>query len=142
MRHLTKTHVRWDDLDAFGHVNNATYLTYAQEARSDFTWFKRIKAGESPILIEMVLAHASVDFVLPIYVGGFDLDVEMWVTKIGNSSFEMAYEMISQHGLHARARTVQVVISQEAKKPRPLTDGEREFLLQYFEPVVGPTVTV
>ena len=38
MRHEAKVHVRWDDLDAFGHVNNASYLTFIQEARADFTW--------------------------------------------------------------------------------------------------------
>ena len=41
MRHLTKAHVRWDDLDGFGHVNNASYLTYIQEARANFTWYLR-----------------------------------------------------------------------------------------------------
>jgi len=33
MRYQNKQYVRWGDLDAFGHVNNATYLVYAQEAR-------------------------------------------------------------------------------------------------------------
>jgi acyl-CoA thioester hydrolase len=36
MKYLNEQFVRWDDLDAFGHVNNARYLTFAQEAR--FIW--------------------------------------------------------------------------------------------------------
>jgi acyl-ACP thioesterase len=52
MRFQNKQYVRWGDLDAFGHVNNATYLIYAQEAR--FAWSK---------MLEMVVARAEVDFI-------------------------------------------------------------------------------
>jgi acyl-CoA thioester hydrolase len=133
MRHLTKTHVRWDDLDGFGHVNNATYLTYMQESRSNFTWYSRKEAGLEPILSQMVVARAEVDFIEPIYDGGFDLDVAIWVSRIGNSSFEMVYEMSSSHGLHARGRSVQVAVNMDTKKSRPLSDEERDFLNKYLE---------
>jgi acyl-CoA thioester hydrolase len=133
MRHLTKTHVRWDDLDGFGHVNNATYLTYMQESRSNFTWYSRKEAGLEPILSQMVVARAEVDFIEPIYDGGFDLDVAIWVSRIGNSSFEMVYEMSSSHGLHARGRSVQVAVNMDNKKSRPLSDEERDFLSKYLE---------
>ena len=76
MRSQNKQYVRWGDLDAFGHVNNATYLVYAQEAR--YAWSK---------MLEMVVARAEVDFVAPIYTGDIYLDIEIWVNKIGNSSF-------------------------------------------------------
>jgi acyl-CoA thioester hydrolase len=133
MRHLAKTHVRWDDLDGFGHVNNATYLTYMQESRSNFTWYSRKEAGLEPILSQMVVARAEVDFIEPIYDGGFDLDVAIWVSRIGNSSFEMVYEMSSSHGLHARGRSVQVAVNMDTKKSRPLSDEERDFLNKYLE---------
>ena len=133
MRHLAKTHVRWDDLDGFGHVNNATYLTYMQEARSNFTWYSRKEVGFDPLLSQMVVARAEVDFIEPIYDGGFDLDVAIWVSRIGNSSFEMVYEMSSSHGMHARGRTVQVAVNMDTKKSRPLSDEEREFLNKYLE---------
>ncbi len=133
MRHLAKTHVRWDDLDGFGHVNNATYLTYMQESRSNFTWYSRKEAGLDPVLSQMVVARAEVDFIEPIYDGGFDLDVAIWVSRIGNSSFEMVYEMSSSHGMHARGCTVQVAVNMDTKKSRPLSDEERDFLNQYLE---------
>ena len=133
MRHLTKAHVRWDDLDGFGHVNNASYLTYIQEARANFTWYSRKKAGLEPVFSDMVVGRAEVDFIVPIYEGGFDLDVAIWVAKIGNSSFDLVYELSSPLGLHARGRTVQVAVSMETKKSRPLTQEEREFLTGYLE---------
>ena len=60
MRHLTKAHVRWDDLDGFGHVNNASYLTYIQEARANFTWYSRKEQGLEPIFSDMVVGRAEV----------------------------------------------------------------------------------
>jgi len=123
MMYTGKQFVRWDDLDAFGHVNNAKYLTYIQEAR--FLW--------SPI-IEMVVARAEVDFIEPIYEGGRFYDVNLWVEAIGNSSFTMGYEVVGDNGVvHAKVKTVQVAVSMETKKSRPLTDAEREFLNKYLK---------
>lgn len=133
MRHLTKAHVRWDDLDGFGHVNNASYLTYIQEARANFTWYSRKEAGLEPVFSDMVVGRAEVDFIVPIYEGGFDLEVAIWVAKIGNSSFDLVYELSSPLGLHARGRTIQVAVSMETKKSRSLSQEEREFLTGYLE---------
>jgi acyl-CoA thioester hydrolase len=123
MIYTGKQYVRWDDIDAFGHVNNAKYLTYIQEAR--FLW--------SPI-IEMVVARAEVDFIEAIYEGGRFYDVNLWVESIGNSSFTMAYEVVGDNGVvHAKVKTVQVVVNMETMKSRPLKDSEREFLNQYLK---------
>jgi acyl-CoA thioester hydrolase len=122
MRYQSKQYVRWGDLDAFGHVNNATYLIYAQEAR--FAWSK---------MLEMVVARAEVDFIAPIYTGDIYIDVEIWVHKIGNSSFALTYEMKNGDELLARVKTVQVTVSMDTKKSRPINDAEREFLTKYLE---------
>ena len=122
MRYQSKQYVRWGDLDAFGHVNNATYLIYAQEAR--FAWSK---------MLEMVVARAEVDFIAPIYTGDIYIDVEIWVHKIGNSSFALTYEMKNGDELVARVKTVQVTVSMDTKKSRPSNDAEREFLTKYLE---------
>jgi acyl-CoA thioester hydrolase len=122
MRSQNKQYVRWGDLDAFGHVNNATYLVYAQEAR--YAWSK---------MLEMVVARAEVDFIAPIYTGDVYLDVEIWVNKIGNSSFGLTYEIKNGDELVARVKTVQVTVSMDTKKSRPINDAEREFLTKYLE---------
>ncbi|CAB4341759.1 MAG: thioesterase [Actinobacteria bacterium] len=122
MRHQSKQYVRWDDLDAFGHVNNAKYLTYAQEAR--FAW-----SG----ILEMVVARAEVDFIAPIYDGNTFLDVELWVSAIGTSSFTMTYEISLNGELVARVKTVQVTVDMATKKSKPIGDEQRAFLTQYFE---------
>ena len=122
MRFTNKQYVRWGDLDAFGHVNNSTYLIFAQEAR--YAWSK---------MIEMVVARAEVDFIAPIYTGDIYIDVEIWVNKIGTSSFGVTYEMKYENELLAVVKTVQVTVSMDTKKSRPMNDAEREFLNKYLE---------
>ena len=122
MRYQSKQYVRWDDLDAFGHVNNAVYLTYAQEAR--FAW-----SG----ILEMVVARAEVDFIAPIYDGDTFLDIELWVSAIGNSSFTMTYEIKMKGELVARVKTVQVTVDMGTKKSHPMDDEQRAFLTKYLE---------
>ena len=133
MKFLSKQFVRWDDLDAMGHVNNAKYLTYAQEAR--FLWATEEFSGamRETSLIEMVVARAEIDFVEPIYEGGRFVDVEITIGKIGNSSFNMIFTISDQGKVFARVMTVQVAISTDTMKSRPLTDKEREFLTKYLE---------
>ena len=70
MQFVSKQFVRWDDLDAFGHVNNAKYLTYAQEARFLWATEEYSAAMRDSSLVEMVVARAEVDFLQPIYDGG------------------------------------------------------------------------
>ena len=133
MKFLSKQFVRWDDLDAMGHVNNAKFLTYAQEAR--FLWATEEFSGamRETSLIEMVVARAEIDFIEPIYEGGRFVDVEITIGKIGNSSFNMLFTIGDQGKIFAKVMTVQVAVSTETMKSRPLTDKEREFLTKYLE---------
>jgi acyl-CoA thioester hydrolase len=132
MKYHNQQFVRWDDIDALGHVNNAKYLTYAQEARFHWSFYRFYERNETPYFIDMVVARAEADFVLPIYEGGLFVDVHIWVESIGTSSFVLNYEISSKGVLHARLKSVQVAISMETKKSRPLTDEEREFLKEYM----------
>ena len=133
MKYVNKQFVRWDDLDAMTHVNNAKYLTFAQEAR--FVWSTSVfsSAMNASTLIEMVVARAEVDFIEPIYEGGRFVDVEISVEKIGTSSFVVLYTISDEGKVFAKVKTVQVAISLETKKSRPLTEKEREFLTKYLE---------
>ena len=133
MKYVNKQFVRWDDLDAMTHVNNAKYLTFAQEAR--FVWSTSVfsSAMNASTLIEMVVARAEVDFIEPIYEGGRFVDVEISVEKIGTSSFVVLYTIGDEGKVFAKVETVQVAISLETKKSRPLTEKEREFLTKYLE---------
>ena len=134
MIYTDKQFIRWDDIDAFGHVNNAKYLTYIQEARFQWSFYQYAAKNEKPTLVEMVVAKAEIDYLVPIYEGGRFYDVNLWVESIGNSSFVMGYEIVGDNGVvHAKVKSVQVAVSMETKKSRPLTEPEREFLTQYLK---------
>jgi len=133
MKFTHKAFVRWDDLDAFGHVNNAKYLTYAQEARFDWAWYSLTSKNEKPILIEMVVARGEVDYLAPITQGGCFYDVILWVESIGNSSFVNGYEVSKDGVTYAKMKTVQVTIDLTTRKSRPINTVERGFLDKYLE---------
>ena len=133
MKYTHKAFVRWDDLDAFGHVNNAKYLTYAQEARFDWGWFSFSEKSEKPILMEMVVGRAEVDYLIPMTEGGCFYDVNLWVEKIGNSSFVNGYDVTKNGVVYAKMKTVQVAIDIATRKSRPLNDEERAFLNKFLE---------
>jgi len=133
MRWHGKQFIRWDDLDAFGHVNNAKYLVFVQEARVDLFWKERIEKGLKPVFDDMVVARAEIDYKIPITKTNHDFDISIWVSKIGGAAFDLEYEIKSDEGVHARLKTVQVAVDLETKKSRRLTDAEREILNEYYE---------
>jgi acyl-CoA thioester hydrolase len=91
-----------------------------------------MRNGEEAIFTDMVVARAELDYIEPIYVGGIDLDVAITVGRIGNSSFDLNYEMSIGGLVHCRAKTVQVTVDMQTKKSRPLKDVEIEFLKKYL----------
>jgi acyl-CoA thioester hydrolase len=134
MKFTNPQFVRWDDIDAFGHLNNAKYLVLFQEARVQWSFIQEKVRTEAPTLTEMVVARAEVDFIAPIYEGGLFYDVTLWVETIGGSSFKLSYEVTGADGtIFAKGMTVQVAVDLQTKKSRPLSDTERAFLTQYLQ---------
>jgi acyl-CoA thioester hydrolase len=81
----------------------------------------------------MVVARAEVDFIAPIYDGDSFVDVELWVSAIGTSSFAVTYEMKLKGEVVARVKTVQVTVDMKTKKSHPISTEQREFLTKYLE---------
>jgi len=101
--------VRFRDCDAFGHVNNAVYLTYLEQAR--FTLWQqqfRSASGEDQ-RPGLIMARVEIDYRAQARYGD-ELDVRLALDAIGRSSFTYSYDVIdaAAGGLVARAKTVQV----------------------------------
>ena len=62
MKFTSKVFVRWADLDAFGHVNNAVYLTYSELARVEWGGKQFAPTDPGSVLVEMTVAHSEVDY--------------------------------------------------------------------------------
>ena len=131
MKFTHKAFVRWNDLDAFGHVNNAKYLTYAESARIDWGQQQFAEKSDS-VLVQMTVARSEIDYLLPITEFESYYDVDLWVESIGNSSFVVGYEVTKDGLVFTKMKTVQVMIDLESRKSRPITDNERSFLTKYL----------
>ena len=131
MKFTHKAFVRWNDLDAFGHVNNAKYLTYAESARIDWGQQQFAEKDDS-VLVQMTVARSEIDYLLPITEFESYYDVDLWVESIGNSSFVVGYEVSKDGLVFTKMKTVQVMIDLGSRKSRPINDAERGFLTKYL----------
>ena len=102
--------VRFRDVDAMGHVNNAVYLTYLEDARIAFL---RPLGADVP---EMILARAEVDFRAPLSEGD-QLEIGVRPVRVGTKSFELAYEVRVGEMVAAEAKTVLVSYDYSAGRP-------------------------
>jgi acyl-CoA thioester hydrolase len=132
-RYVYHCTLRWSDLDAFGHVNNARFLTLYEEARVALLFTDARKAGVSSLAEGAVIARHEVDYLRP--VGYSDpVRVEMWIEKLRPSRITVGYEMFAGENIASRARTVCVPFDLTAGRPRRVTDPERVFLAPWVLP--------
>ncbi|HLR92988.1 MAG TPA: thioesterase family protein [Jiangellaceae bacterium] len=132
MKHVYPAAIRFDDLDSFGHVNNVVLLEYLQEARIDFAHQYMYSAASRHE--GSVVAYQSIDYLAPVGPRPEPLQVHLWASRIGSSSFDIAYEICDDDTLFARALTTLVAYDIDAGQTRPLTPGERAALEKYAEP--------
>jgi acyl-CoA thioester hydrolase len=122
--HTKRVEIRWRDMDAFKHVNNAVYLTYLEEARDE--WCLEV-FGNGLLLNDFVLARCAVDYRSPLTQDDGHADVELRCTRVGNSSFTTSERVLSAADgrVVAEAEAVLVHYDWNTGKSRPLTDEIR-----------------
>jgi acyl-CoA thioester hydrolase len=130
-RHEYACHVRFSDVDVYGHVNNVKYFEYYQEARLAFLMSLGRDAGEKGF--SLVVARLDVDYKRPILFRPEPYLVESWVTRVGRSSFDINSEIRDGETVLSRAQAAMVTFDLEEQRSRPLTDGERRRLLEVAE---------
>lgn len=129
-RHLYSCHVRFSDVDVYGHVNNVKYFEYYQEARLAFlASFGR----EGDDRFTIVLARMDVDYKRPILFRPEPYQIETKVSRVGSSSFGLSSEIRDGDTLLSTANAVMVTFDAHSQAARPLTDVERELLLRRLE---------
>jgi len=133
-RHQYALQVRWGDMDALGHVNNARFLTYIEQARFDYFRAglgRRYQVGDRPgfILVKVVLEFKqplfeSDDvhiFTRCIRLGGSSFDLEHWVMRLKDGQLEAA----------AQATITSVVYDYVERKSVPIPDALRAAIKAY-----------
>lgn len=141
---MSRIHVpvalRWSDLDAYGHVNNAAMLTLLEESRISVFWgggdlgvdgvADSSAPAEGTTTVTLV-ARQEVEYLAPIPYLREPLDVQLWIGRFGGASLDVCYEVCSPEGaepttVFAKASTTIVMVDAATGRPRRITDRERE----------------
>lgn len=158
MRLNVPIRLRWSDLDAYGHVNNAEMLRLLEEARIIALWSSDdpaagVDSGEaisgSTAVLDgrpgadtlSLIARQEIEYLTPIPYMRQPLDVQLWVGRIGGASLELCYEVWSPAGLepatlYARAATTLVLADAASGRPRRINPRERAAWSPYEEPAI------
>lgn len=144
-RHRTRLEVRFRDIDAFRHVNNAAFFTYLEQAR--VRYLIDVLKVEAVERLPLILAGVQIDFRSPILFGQ-EVEIGTRVDWIGNSSFSMSHGMTADGRPVAEARTVLVSYDYQTERPIRVPDAWREAFtawegrdLKRPEPAAAATAT-
>jgi len=154
MRLHVPTPLRWSDLDAYGHVNNARMLSLLEEARIQAFWVSsdtpEHAVGASTAVIDAtpgastitLIARQEIEYTAPIPYQRQPLDIELWIGYMGGASLDVCYEVYSPVGvepraLYTRAVTTIVLVDTATERPRRIDDRERAA----WEPYLGESLT-
>jgi len=154
MRLHVPTLLRWSDLDAYGHVNNARMLSLLEEARIQAFWVSsdtpEHAVGASTAVIDAtpgastitLIARQEVEYLAPIPYQRQPLDIELWIGYMGGASLDVCYEVYSPVGveprvLYTRAVTTIVLVDTGTGLPRRIDERERAA----WEPYLGESLT-
>ncbi|NOY99147.1 MAG: acyl-CoA thioesterase, partial [Chloroflexi bacterium] len=125
--------VRYGDLDPQGHLNNARYLTYFEQARIHYLTHLGLFSKEQSFLdIGIILADAHILFKAPVLFRQ-DVRVGVRVTRLGNKSMDMAYRMIdaATDAELAAGSTVLVTYDYRTEKTIPIPDDWRQKIARF-----------
>ena len=137
-RYVTQVRVRWSDLDAFGHVNNARTVTLLEEARVDWLFTEAGRHGVERLTQGVVVARMEIDYKRAIGFG-LPVTVSMGLSRLGTASFTIDYLVTVGGETAATASTVLVPVDPATFRPRRLDDRERAWMERYvIEPVDAP----
>jgi acyl-CoA thioester hydrolase len=116
--------MRWGDMDAQAHVNNAAFVDYLQEARVDF-----LLTGP-PVMHELLdtgvlVVQHQIEYLHPVRFHDRGLAIDLWVDSVGGSRFVIGYEIRDGDAMAIRARTTGAPYDLAGGGLRRLTAEER-----------------
>jgi acyl-CoA thioester hydrolase len=114
---VTRERVRFRDCDAMGHVNNAVYSTYLEQARI------AVLGGLDPF----ILARVEIDFRAELRAGE-EVEVRSRCSRIGTKSFDLEHQIWAGDRLVADAKSVLVGYDYGLGTSVPLTENQRRRL--------------
>lgn len=120
--------MRWGDMDAQAHVNNASFVDYLQEARVDY-----LLSGP-PVMHQLLdtgvlVVQHQIEYLHPVRFHDRGLAIDLWVDSVGGSRFQIGYEVRDGDQVAVRARTTGAPYDLAGGGLRRLTPAEREIFV-------------
>jgi acyl-CoA thioester hydrolase len=154
--------LRWSDLDAYGHVNNAEMLRLLEEARIQAFWVsddatdahdpESVGTGSAAAVLDgrpgadtlSLIARQEIEYLAPVPYLRQPVDIQLWLGRMGGASLDVCYEVRTPAGvepsvLYARASTTLVLVDAATERPRRINDVERSAWSPYLEEPVAFT---
>ena len=125
--HVTRLTIRWGDMDAYGHVNNAVYFRYMEQARIDL--LEALGVTIDTRVQGPVIVHAACTFLAPLNYPG-EVEVRVFGGELGRSSIPTRYELrkVGEETLYAHGEAKIVWIDVTTGRSVPLPDELRALL--------------
>lgn len=129
--------LRWSDMDAFGHVNNVSFLRLLEDARvlSMSRWFGD---GLSVVDRSVLVARNEIEYHTPLEYRHDPVEIDIWVTKIGGAGYDLAYVVSDPPDVgeqrYAVAATTMACYDFTTDSARRIAGSERMALT----PLLGP----
>ncbi|MFM2134919.1 MAG: hypothetical protein RL021_319 [Bacteroidota bacterium] len=135
-RHECTVEIRFVDIDAFGHVNNAHHLSYVEHARVKY--FNDLIGWDWNWNSDgIILAKAEVKYLRPILFSD-RLHIQTRCARIGGKSMELEYLLLKyeqgQPVMLAEASTVVVAYDYTSKTTQQVPDVWKKAIIDYEEP--------
>ena len=141
--------LRWSDLDAYGHVNNASMLRLLEEARIQAFWSAddaEEAVGATTAVLDgrpgaktlTLIARQEIEYLAPIPYMRQPLDIQLWLGRLGGASLEVYYEVHTPAGtepdlIYTKAATTIVLVDAVSGRPRRVSERERDAWEPYID---------
>jgi acyl-CoA thioester hydrolase len=124
--------IRYNDIDAQGHVNNAKYVTYIEYARFGYIMELGLWDGKSFMDLGLIVADCHISYLAPIKLNQ-RIRVGTRVSRIGNKSLVFSYQIEEEETakVMAIAETVMVSYDYQGEKTTPVSDVWRKKISKY-----------
>ncbi|WP_138443472.1 acyl-CoA thioesterase [Sinomonas susongensis] len=145
--------LRFGDVDSYGHVNNVRFLQFLEDARVH--WLREPLpegvpgsgdgSGPESTMFDFVtsenftlVGRHEIEYLAPLLYRPTPIVVNLWLTRLGGSSFDLGYSVAEADGspLYAYAATSMVLVSRSTGRPVRVPQGLREAFGHYAGPAV------
>ncbi|GAA2328307.1 thioesterase family protein [Streptomyces cuspidosporus] len=132
-RHSYFCPIRWSDMDAYGIVNNVSFLRYLEEARVDFVFRMAPTEGDAFFRDGSVVVGHTIRYRRQLVHRHEPVEIEMWVSDLQSATVTIDYAVKDGDTVYATASTTMAPFDYRAGRPRRLTDDEARFFEKYLE---------